>query len=112
MPDQGDIVLIPVPFTDLTTAKRRPVIILSNNEYHRATPDMVVVAMTSNPTATPYTFTISNDDLAAGTLNPPGTVRADKIYTLSQQLIVKTSGKLNDATISRIRILIQQHSEP
>ena len=31
MPKQGDIVLIPVPFTDLTSQKRRPVIVISND---------------------------------------------------------------------------------
>ena len=50
MPDQGDIVLIPIPFTDLSSQKRRPVIVISNDGYNQATPDIVVVAMTSNPT--------------------------------------------------------------
>ena len=49
MPEQGEIVLIPIPFTDLTSQKRRPVIVVSNDAYHRKTTDMVVVAMTSNP---------------------------------------------------------------
>jgi hypothetical protein len=51
MPEQGDIVLIPVPFTDLTSQKRRPVIVLSNNAYNRTSSDVVVVAMTSNSAA-------------------------------------------------------------
>lgn len=50
MPKQGEIVLIPVPFTDLSPTKRRPVIIIANDDYHQTTVDMVVVAMTSNPT--------------------------------------------------------------
>ena len=48
MPSQGDIVLIPIPFTDLSSRKRRPVIVISNDEYNRTAPDVVVVAMTSN----------------------------------------------------------------
>lgn len=56
MPDQGDIVLIPIPFTDLSSRKRRPVIVISNDSYHTATTDMVVVAMTSNPAPAPYSF--------------------------------------------------------
>jgi len=31
MPDQGDILLIPVPFTDLSSQKKRPVVVISNN---------------------------------------------------------------------------------
>lgn len=49
LPRQGDIVLIPVPFTDLTSCKRRPVIVISSDHYNTSGPDMVVVAMTSNP---------------------------------------------------------------
>lgn len=37
MPDQGAIVLIPVPFTDLSSHKRRPVIVVSNDDYNRRT---------------------------------------------------------------------------
>lgn len=31
MLEQVDIILIPIPYTDLTSAKRRPVIVISNN---------------------------------------------------------------------------------
>jgi hypothetical protein len=31
MPDQGDIVLVPGPYTDLSSQKRRPVIVISND---------------------------------------------------------------------------------
>jgi mRNA interferase MazF len=63
MPEQGDIVLIPVPFTDLSSTKRRPVIVVSNDDYNQQRQDIVVVAMTSNPGAGRYAFTISSSDL-------------------------------------------------
>ncbi len=31
---QGDVLLIPVPFSDLTSKKKRPVLVLSDNEYN------------------------------------------------------------------------------
>jgi mRNA interferase MazF len=103
MPDQGDIVLVPVPFTDLTSTRRRPVIVVSNAVYHQATEDMVVVAMTSNPNQTSYSFVITDADLEAGSLNHPGTVRADKIFTLSRSIIVKAFGRVQSAVLDRIR---------
>ena len=106
MPKQGDLVLIPIPFTDLSSQKRRPVIVISNDEYHRTSADVVVVAMTSNPTVTRYSFTITSADLMAGSLNRPGTVRVDKIYTLAGSLIVKTFGRVSNATLERIRKLL------
>ncbi len=45
---QGDILLIPIPFSDLTSSKRRPVLILSNSLYNQKTEDLVVAAVTSN----------------------------------------------------------------
>ena len=37
MPEQGDIVLIPIPFTDLSSSRRRPEIVISTNSYHHPT---------------------------------------------------------------------------
>ena len=107
MPEQGDIVLIPLPFTDLSSRKRRPVIVISNNSYNRKTADVVVVAMTSNPAPADYSFTITSSDLARGKLNRPGKVRVDKIYTLAQAIIVKTFGQVNSAVLNRIRGALQ-----
>ena len=106
MPKQGDIVLIPVPFTDLSSQKRRPVIVLSNNKYNQKTADVMVVAMTSRPLKTEYGFTITNNDLASGTLNRPGQVRVDKVYTLSQTIIAKTFGRVNAEVLHRMRQLL------
>jgi mRNA interferase MazF len=103
MPEQGDIVLIPVPFTDLSSQKRRPVIVISNDTYNRSSADIVVVAMTSNPTAAPYSFPIRSSDLSEGTLNRPGTVRVDKIYTLAKSIVVRKFGTVSANVIDQIR---------
>ena len=103
MPEQGDILLIPIPFTDLSSQKRRPVIVISNNSYNRKTTDIIVVAMTSNPTEAEYSFPITSADLEKGFLNHPGKVRVDKIYTLSQAIVVKTFGRVNKSTLEKIR---------
>lgn len=107
MPEQGDIVLIPIPFTDLSSQKRRPVVVISNDVYNRKTNDVVVVAMTSNPETVDYGFTVTSSDLEKGSLNRPGKVRVDKIYTLSQTIIVKTFGRVNVATLARVRKTLQ-----
>jgi mRNA interferase MazF len=103
MPEQGDILLISVPFTNLSSQKRRPVIVISNNVYNRKTADVVVVAMTSNPAAAAYSFPITSSDLEKGTLNRPGKVRVDKIYTLSQSIAARNFGRVKPAILERIR---------
>jgi len=101
---QGDIVLVPVPFTDLTCSRKRPVIVLSNDQYHKTTEDMVIVAMTSNPTKTPFSFVITSKDLVSGALNRPGTVRSDKIYTLSRRIAVRMFGRVGRPVLDNIRV--------
>jgi mRNA interferase MazF len=107
MASQGDLVLIPIPFTDLSSQKRRPVIVVSNDEYDRSAPDVVVVAMTSNPSPAAHSFVITSSDLTRGNLNRPGTVRVDKIYTLEETLIVKTFGRVGESTLDRIRAAVR-----
>ncbi|NKQ37776.1 MAG: type II toxin-antitoxin system PemK/MazF family toxin [Chloroflexi bacterium] len=107
MPEQGDILLIPVPFTDLSSQKRRPVVVVSNNEYNSQTSDVVVVAMTSRPLKTKYGFTITNEELTKGKLNRSGQIRVDKIYALSQTIVVKTFGRVNVDTLNHIDQLLQ-----
>jgi len=105
-PQQGDIVLIPVPFSDLSSEKRRPVIVVSNDEYNRRTADVVVVAMTSNPAAAMFGFQITSADLVQGALNRPSVVRVDKIYTLAQSIVAKKFGKVSPHVMDRIRQML------
>lgn len=107
MYQQGEILLIPIPFSDLSSQKQRPVIVISNNEYNQKTRDIIVVAMTSNPVAADYSFVIASADLENDHLNRPGKIRVDKVYTLSQTIVVKRFGKVNGKTLTHIRKILQ-----
>ncbi len=107
IPSQGEIVLIPVPFTDLSSQKRRPVIIISNTNYNQISRDMLIVAVTSNPVLVPYSFPINNADLVSGQLNKPSVVRADKVYVLAQTLIVKHIGVVKQDILERTFSILQ-----
>ncbi|MBM4456457.1 MAG: type II toxin-antitoxin system PemK/MazF family toxin [Chloroflexi bacterium] len=108
MPSQGDILLVPIPFTDLSTHKQRPVVVISNDAYNRLTTDVVVVAMTSNPARVDYSFVIASSDLQQGQLNHPGTIRVDKLYTLSQAIVTRTFGQVTPQVLDRIRSLLRE----
>jgi mRNA interferase MazF len=107
MPKQGEIVLIPIPFTDLSSQKRRPVIVISNDAYNGKAVDMVVVAMTSNPAAVDYSSGITSADLEQGSLKRPSRVRVDKLYALAQALATKTFGRVKPEVMKRIRATLR-----
>lgn len=39
---QSEIVLVPFPYSDLSYTKKRPVLIVSNNEYNLKYPDILL----------------------------------------------------------------------
>ena len=102
MPEQRDVCLIPIPFTDLTSSKRRPVIIISNNDYNNNTDDVLVMGITSNLKERIDSVEIDQNDMDTGTLKMKSIVRIDKIYSLNKNLIIKTFGKLNLKKFSEI----------
>ncbi|MCL2096851.1 MAG: type II toxin-antitoxin system PemK/MazF family toxin [Oscillospiraceae bacterium] len=99
---QGDIVLIPVPFTDLSSSKKRPVLILSSDDYNKNTDDLIVAAITSNIDEKPYSIIITTDDLVDGNLLHKSCVRADKLYTLAQSIVIKNFGTLKSETLTTV----------
>lgn len=101
-PNQRDIVLIPVPFTDLTATKKRPVLVLSRTAHNRRAEDVMVAAITSNLAAGGSGVTITGADLEEGVLPVASLVRADKIYTLSKRIILKRYGRLNDVSFQKV----------
>ncbi|WP_394234121.1 type II toxin-antitoxin system PemK/MazF family toxin [Niallia oryzisoli] len=92
---QGEIVLIPVPFSNLTNNKQRPVLIISNDYYNNMTEDIVVVAITSQLKDLDYSVVIEPKDLDEGKLKVTSAIRADKIYTLSKDIVRKRFGQVN-----------------
>ncbi len=65
---QRDIILIKFPFSDLTGAKVRPALVISNNQYNSSKLDAAVVAMTSNISPSEYKVFVENKDLESGNL--------------------------------------------
>jgi len=48
---RGDVVLVPFPFSDLSTTKVRPAVVVSGSLYHATEPDLILAAITSKITA-------------------------------------------------------------
>ena len=103
MYSQGDILLIPLPFTDLSSHKQRPVLVLSKQHYNDTADDLIVAAITSNIDSKPYVVLFSNSDMTDGFLKTISCVRADKIYTLSQNIVIKHFGKVKPEIIKAVK---------
>lgn len=103
MHNQGDILLIPIPFTDLSSSKRRPVLVISNTEYNEKTEDIIVAAITSNIEEKDYSIVFKSSDMLKGNIKVDSCIRADKIYTLSKTIVVKKFGRVKKQVIDKVK---------
>jgi mRNA interferase MazF len=97
--DAGNIVLVRYPFTDLTTSKKRPAVILSPRTYTDRFGDVVVVPLTSRRESD--TSLELTQWRAAGLLKP--TWVKPIIGTLSTRLIEKHIGQIAAPDIQCVR---------
>ena len=109
MHKQKDIVLVPIPFTDLSSIKKRPVVIISQDNYNSQSRDVVVAAITSNLSyRNDYSIIIDSENLSEGFLPKQSMVRCDKIYTISGDIIVKRFGVISHETFIVIKTKIDE----
>lgn len=76
---------------------------ISNDNYNTKTDDIIVTAITSNILTKDYSILISNEDLREGDLKVNSCIRVDKIYTLSQNIVIKKFGVVNDNIINEVK---------
>ena len=89
----GDLVLVPFPFTDQSTVKRRPAVVISSAAYHRARPDLLIMAITSQqPSALSVGEVQIQDWRGAGSLKP--SVLKPILTTIDPALVLKKLGHL------------------
>lgn len=105
---QGDIVLIPVPFSNLKQQKQRPVLIISNDSYNEVMEDIVVLAITSKIRDLLYSIVIDSKDLTEGELKKTSEIRADKVYTRSKNIVRKKFGHVNTEILEAVRVKINE----
>lgn len=97
----GDIILVPFPFTDQTTTKKRPAVIISSSVYHAQRPDLVLMAVTSQLRAPARGDVVISEWRAAGLLKPSAVKPV--IATIEQNLVIKRLGRLKAVDQQAVR---------
>jgi mRNA-degrading endonuclease toxin of MazEF toxin-antitoxin module len=103
---RGDIVLVPFPFTDLTSSKRRPALIVSPDSFNDQRQDVVLTAITSQ-LSEESALIIGRDDCVDGALPKRSVVKPAKLFTIHSTLVLKKICALRreklDAVLTEIR---------
>ena len=104
--DAHDVIIVPFPFTDRATTKRRPALILSNAAFNVAT-GHVIAAMITSAKQSAWDSDLAITDLAAAGLAVPCVVRM-KLFTLEAGLVVRKAGRLGSADAAAVRTVATQ----
>src|SRR6266853_5434058 len=79
---RGDIVLVPFPFTDLSSSKRRPALVVSPDWFNSSNQDLVLVAITSQIGDDPRSVLLDETDFVGGKLPKRSMVKLAKVFTI------------------------------
>jgi mRNA interferase MazF len=103
----GEVILVPFPFTNQATSKKRPAVVISSPAYHNNRPDLLIMAITSQAHTAPdfATFPVV-DWQAAGLLKP--SFGKPVLTTLEQALVIRRMGSLSPRDQQSLRQTLTQ----
>lgn len=99
---QREIVLISFPFSNYEQFKKRPVLIISNDNFNSNQKDVLVCAITSQNFKNDYSVNIQNSDLEYGILPEPSVIQSHKIHILDKSLILKKFSVINQDVLEKV----------
>jgi len=95
---KGDIVVINFPFSDLSSAKRRPAFVLSSLEGD----DIILCQITTRHNSDKYAIAIEQGDYDEGELSAKSVVRPNKLFTADKNLILYAACKLKKEKVEQV----------
>jgi len=93
--ERFDIVVVPFPFTDRQSNKRRPALVLSSEMELQSRIGHSVLAMITSQSTPPWPNDVLIEEWSEAGLPNPSKVRM-KIFTLDDRLILDKLGTLSD----------------
>jgi mRNA interferase MazF len=103
----GDVILVPFPFTDQSTVKRRPGVVVSSRDYGEQRPDIVLLAVSGQLRSPPSFGEAPIADWQASGLIKPSMFKP-LIATIEQSLVLRRLGKLSPTDVGTLRALLGQ----
>jgi mRNA interferase MazF len=98
----GDVVLVPFPFTDQTTNKKRPAVVISSEVYNAEYLDRILMGITSQVSSSPKVCDIVITDWRSAGLLKASMIKP-VITTIEKQLSLKKLGRLQDVDVQSLK---------
>ena len=102
-----DVVVVPFPFTDRTTTKRRPALVLSDAAKFNKQVGQSVLAMITSASNSDWPLDVNIQNLDAAGLPSASVVRM-KLFTLDDRLVVRKAGALAKQDCSAVSTALRE----
>jgi mRNA interferase MazF len=107
--DKGTIVLTHFPFTDLSTIKRRPALVVSAKESEQG--DVILAYITTliplNLSDTDVLMNLLKPDYFKSGLKKESIINLDKFVTINRRIITGELGSLSPISINEINLKLK-----
>ena len=98
----GDIILVPFPFTNQKTTKKRPAVVISSQAYNGERSDLIIMAVTSQIKPTPIIGEVMIQSWQDAGLLKPSVIKP-VITTIEKKLVIQLMGKLQKNDLSSLQ---------
>ena len=100
---KGDVILIPYPFSDLSSIKVRPGLVVSNDKYNKVSRDLVCVPLTSVLKKEKYSVLLNPEDMIKGKLIKKSKVKCGKVFCVDKKVVRMKIGRVNQEVFLKIK---------
>ena len=98
--ERFDIIRVPFPFTDVHSTKKRPALVISNEDY-QINYDHCILAMITSAKQSRWIDDIRITDIFATGLLSASIIRM-KIFSIDAKLVISKLGALGDSDVDRV----------
>ncbi len=103
-PVAGEVVVFPFPQSNLQSGKRRPALVVAD----LVGDDLVLCQITSKARSDCYAVPLLLSDFEFGRLAVDSFIRASRLFTVEQSVILYTAGKIKAAKLQQVKAKIRQ----
>jgi mRNA interferase MazF len=95
---KGDIVVLPFPYADLSSSKKRPALVLASLKGD----DIILCQITSQFVKDAYAIALDNSEFIIGSLNKPSNIRPNRLFTAEKSIITKKIGTVKHEVFEKV----------
>ena len=95
---RGDVVIAPFPYSDLSTSKKRPALVIVPLDGD----DVILCQITSKAKSDAYSIALSSFDFESGTLHQDSYVRPNRLFTADSSIVLYKAGDLKRTKMAEV----------